>query len=231
MTNAELVRIVEPFIEVCHRVEAKGFVAATDGNISARLPNGNVLITPASMSKAFVGPTDLVEVSTSGEHVNGRGNPSSEMDMHLFIYQHRPDVNAVVHCHPVYATAFATARIPLTECLFPEVIVGLGAVPLCPVRHTVHKRSGGIDRAVCGECRCYSAFQPWRCHVRKKRVGRIFQNGEGRTDSAYSVCRPDAGGRKAFNSRGGGETSSDLNAPLRERFHHEAGMRSTARLP
>ena len=55
MTNAELVRIVEPFIEVCHRIEAKGFVAATDGNISARLPNGNVLITPASMSKAFVG--------------------------------------------------------------------------------------------------------------------------------------------------------------------------------
>ena len=54
------------------------------------------------------------------------------MDMHLFIYQHRPDVNAVVHCHPVYATAFATARIPLTECLFPEVIVGLGAVPLAP---------------------------------------------------------------------------------------------------
>ena len=52
--------------------------------------------------------------------------------MHLFIYQNRPDVNAVVHCHPVHATAFAAARIPLTECVFPEVIVGLGAIPLAP---------------------------------------------------------------------------------------------------
>jgi len=132
MINADLARIIEPLIEVCRRVDAKGFVAATDGNVSARLPNGNVLITPASMSKAFVGAADLVEISMDGERVNGRGAPSSEMDMHLFIYKHRPDVNAVVHCHPVYATGFATARIPLTECLFPEVIVELGAVPLAP---------------------------------------------------------------------------------------------------
>jgi L-fuculose-phosphate aldolase len=52
------------------------------------------------------------------------------MDMHLYIYQQRPDVQAVVHAHPPYATGFATAHIPLTACLFPEVIVGLGAIPL-----------------------------------------------------------------------------------------------------
>ncbi len=50
--------------------------------------------------------------------------------MHLFIYSQRPDIHAVVHAHPTYATGFATARIPLNECLFPEVIVGLGAIPL-----------------------------------------------------------------------------------------------------
>ena len=132
MTNADHDRIVGPFIEICHRVEAKGFVAATDGNISARLPDGNILVTPASLNKGFVGAGDLVEVSPDGVHVNGKGKPSSEMDIHLAIYKSRPDVNAVVHCHPVYATAFATARIPLTECLFPEVIVGLGAIPLAP---------------------------------------------------------------------------------------------------
>ena len=132
MTNADLDRIVEPFIEVCRRVEAKGFVAAADGNVSARLPNGNILVTPTSVNKGFVGAGDLVEVSPDGVHINGKGKPSSEMDMHLTIYKIRPDVNAVVHCHPVYATAFATARIPLTECLFPEVIVGLGAIPLAP---------------------------------------------------------------------------------------------------
>ena len=132
MTKADHDRIVEPFIEVCHRVEAKGFVAAADGNISARLPNGNILVTPTSVNKGFVGAGDLVEISPDGVQVNGKRKPSSEMDMHLTIYKNRTDVYAVVHCHPVYATAFATARIPLTEYLFPEVIVGLGPIPLAP---------------------------------------------------------------------------------------------------
>ncbi len=132
MTYADRNGVVQTIIDVCHRVEAKGFVVATDGNVSARPPNGNILITPSSLNKGFVKADHLVEVSDDGRRVNGRGKPSSEMDLHLFIYHKRPDVKAVVHCHPVYATAFATARIPLSECLFPEVIVGLGAVPLAP---------------------------------------------------------------------------------------------------
>ena len=83
MTNADLDRIIDAFIAVCRRVEAKGFVAATDGNISARLPNGNILISPASVNKGFVEAGDLVEISPDGVHVNGTGTPSSEMDMHL----------------------------------------------------------------------------------------------------------------------------------------------------
>lgn len=128
----DLQPFIETFLEVCRRIESKGFVAATDGNVSARLPNGNVLTTPTAMNKAFVTAGDLVELDLNGFRVAGRRNPSSEIDMHLFIYGSRPDVRAVVHCHPVYATAFATARIPLSECLFPEVIVGMGAVPLAP---------------------------------------------------------------------------------------------------
>ena len=130
MLNAE--RIIEELVAVCHRVEAKGFVAASDGNISARLPDGNILITPSSLNKGSVTPDDLVEISLRGDRVAGRGTPSSESELHLFIYRHRPDVNAVVHCHPVYATAYAAARIPLSERLFPEVIVGLGKIPLAP---------------------------------------------------------------------------------------------------
>jgi len=130
MLNAE--RIIEELVAVCHRVEAKGFVAASDGNISARLPDGNILITPSSLNKGSVTPDDLVEISLRGDRVAGRGTPSSERELHLFIYRHRPDVNAVVHCHPVYATAYAAARIPLSERLFPEVIVGLGKIPLAP---------------------------------------------------------------------------------------------------
>ncbi|MGA7160380.1 MAG: class II aldolase/adducin family protein [Bacteroidota bacterium] len=131
-TNADSERIAEVLIEVCRRIETKGFVAATDGNVSARLPNGNILVTPASINKGFIVAGDLVEISPAGLKVSGKGKPTSELDMHLCIYAHRPDVNAVVHCHPIYATAFATARIPLSESLFPEVIVGLGSIPLAP---------------------------------------------------------------------------------------------------
>ena len=132
MNNEDVIRLADVIVEVCRRVDARGFVSASDGNITARLPNGNILTTPTAINKGFVLENDLVEVTPSGERVTGSRKPSSELDMHLCIYESRPDVKAVVHCHPVYATAFATARIPLSECLFPEVIVGLGAVPLAP---------------------------------------------------------------------------------------------------
>lgn len=117
-------------INVCRRVAVKGFVAATDGNISVRLPNGNILATPTSLNKGFVQKEDLVEITLDGIQIRGNRKPSTEMKMHLFIYQQRNDVNAVVHCHPIYATGFAAAGIPLKENIFPEVIVGFGNIPL-----------------------------------------------------------------------------------------------------
>ncbi len=117
-------------VNVCRRVAVKGFVAATDGNISVRLPNGNILATPTSLNKGFVQSEDLVELSLDGKQISGSRKPSTEMNMHLFIYQQRNDVNAVVHCHPIYATGFAAAGIPLKENIFPEVIVAFGNIPL-----------------------------------------------------------------------------------------------------
>jgi L-fuculose-phosphate aldolase len=116
--------------DISHRLYAKGFVTATDGNVSVRLPCGNILTTRSGINKGMVTEDDLVEVSPGGEQIAGAGRPSTELGMHLFIYQQRRDVQAIVHAHPPYATGFATARIPLNECLFPEVIVGLGAIPL-----------------------------------------------------------------------------------------------------
>jgi L-fuculose-phosphate aldolase len=128
--NSDLQRIITDLVNVCHRVYDKGFVSATDGNISARLENGNILATPTAINKGMVSPDDLVIVDPAGNLVSGQSRPSTELQMHLYIYRERPNVWAVVHAHPPYATGFATARISLTECLFPEVIVGLGAVPL-----------------------------------------------------------------------------------------------------
>lgn len=127
---SDYANILQAIIGVCRKVEQKGFVAATDGNISARLPNGNIIATPTSLNKGIVEIDDLVEVTTDGKQVSGKRKPSTEMLMHLFIYKQRTDVNAVVHCHPVYATGFAAARIPLKRNIFPEVVVQFGDIPL-----------------------------------------------------------------------------------------------------
>ena len=122
--------ITRDVVLVCHRLYEKGFVTATDGNVSARLECGNILVTPSGLNKGQVEGNDLVEVKADGTPVTLDKKASTELDMHLYIYQQRPDVQAVVHAHPPHATGFATAHVPLTACLFPEVIIGLGAVPL-----------------------------------------------------------------------------------------------------
>lgn len=119
-------------IDICHRLAERGMVTATDGNVSARLAGGNILTTRSGINKGMVAAQDLVEVTETGEVVQGQGKPSTELGMHLFIYANRPDIDAVVHAHPTYATGFATAGIALDGCLFPEVIVGMGAIPLAP---------------------------------------------------------------------------------------------------
>jgi L-fuculose-phosphate aldolase len=117
-------------IEICHRLYEKNFVSATDGNVSVRLENNNFLTTRTGINKGMVTEEDLIEVDLRGKVISGNNKPSTELAMHLYIYSNRPDINAVVHAHPPYATGFATARQPLTGCLLPEVIVGLGAIPL-----------------------------------------------------------------------------------------------------
>ncbi len=107
-----------------------GLVAATDGNLSVRLENGNVLCTPTLMSKGLMEPEDLVIVDPSGNKVNGSRGVSSEIAMHLLIYRLRRDVGAVVHAHPPTATGYAAAGIALDRALCSEIIVTLGSVPL-----------------------------------------------------------------------------------------------------
>ncbi len=122
--------IASHIVLACHRLYERGYVTATDGNISARLANGNILITPTSLNKGQVAESDLVEVTSSGAAITLSRTPSSELSMHLFVYGQRPDVGAVVHAHPSHATGFAAARLPLSTALLPEVIVGLGTIPL-----------------------------------------------------------------------------------------------------
>jgi L-fuculose-phosphate aldolase len=109
-----------------------GFIAATDGNLSVRLDDERVLVTPTGMSKGMMKASDLVIVDMEGRKLKGRREATSEIGMHLLIYHMRPDINAVVHAHPRTATGFAAAGIALDQPLVCEVVIGLGQIPLAP---------------------------------------------------------------------------------------------------
>lgn len=113
----------------------KGFISASDGNISARLSDNRFLITPTGLHKGFLEPDELLIIdengarAETGSYAKRHLKPTSETPMHLEAYRRRPDVHAVVHAHPPTTVALTIAGIPLADCLLPEVIVFLGLIP------------------------------------------------------------------------------------------------------
>jgi L-fuculose-phosphate aldolase len=116
--------------EVGRRLYQRGYVASNDGNISVRLDGERLLATPTAVSKGFMTPDMMVVTDLAGTKLSGERNASSEMKMHLAVYQLRPDVHAVVHAHPPLSTGFAVAGIPLDRAVLAEVITTLGSVPI-----------------------------------------------------------------------------------------------------
>jgi L-fuculose-phosphate aldolase len=117
-------------VEVGKRVYDRGYVASNDGNISARIDDKRVVITPTGVSKGYMKQEDMIVVDYDGKVLSGKGKPSSEVFMHLRIYRERADVNSVCHAHPPYATGFAVAGRSLEDCVLPEVVIVLGGIPL-----------------------------------------------------------------------------------------------------
>ena len=128
--SAPLHELKRRVVEVCRKIDAREYVGGRDGNVSVRVGAGNVLVTPAGVRKGDLTSDDLILVDSTGAVVQGRGRASTETGMHLRIYELRPDVGAVVHAHPPVATGFAAAGLEMNECVLPEVVVGLGRVPL-----------------------------------------------------------------------------------------------------
>lgn len=120
----------QEIVQFGRMLHERGLVAATDGNLSVRLDEERVLVTPTAMSKGMMRASDLVVVDLDGRRLQGRRHVSSEIGMHLLIYRERPDVRGIVHAHPPTATGFAACGIALTQPLVCEVVIGLGSIPL-----------------------------------------------------------------------------------------------------
>ena len=115
--------------EIGRRIYARQFAAGNDGNISCRLSDDVVLCTPTLICKGYMQPEDLCTVDLAGNQLSGQRQRTSEILLHLEVYRKDPAVQAVVHCHPPHATAFAVARVDIPSGILPEVEVFLGVVP------------------------------------------------------------------------------------------------------
>jgi len=127
-------QLKEQICEIGRRVYQKGFAAANDGNISLRVGENEVLCSPTMICKGFMTPEDICAVDMEGNQIAGTRKRTSEVLLHLTIMKYRPDVKAVVHCHPPHATAFAVAGEPIPQCVLPEVEIFMGEVPIAPYR-------------------------------------------------------------------------------------------------
>jgi L-fuculose-phosphate aldolase len=125
--RAEIVRIGK----LMHLFE---FVDGASGNISARLDPNHILATPSGLAKGFLAEDQLIIVDMEGRLTSAAPGlkPTSELLMHLEAYQQRPDVNGVVHAHPITSVALSIAGVPLTDCVIPEAVVLLGPIPTTP---------------------------------------------------------------------------------------------------
>ena len=110
---------------------AKGIVEGTAGNVSGRVEDGTVILTPSSLSYEAMTLDDLVQITLDGDVVAGHRSPTSEKAVHLAVLAEHPEVAAVVHCHAKYASMYAVAHVDIPAAIDEFVIYVGGDVPVC----------------------------------------------------------------------------------------------------
>lgn len=121
----------ELICEIGRRLYEKGLVVSHDGNISSRLADGSIMITPTLINKGRMKTGDIVIVDLKGQWIGGaEKKPSSELKMHLEVYKRRGDIAGIVHAHPIYASIFAVLGRDIDMKYMPEAIKSLGSIPV-----------------------------------------------------------------------------------------------------
>jgi L-fuculose-phosphate aldolase len=133
MTEIEIRQAV---LSVAKEMITCGLVEGTAGNVSARLPDGNVVLTPSSLDYQTMTLDDLVVTDSDGNVLEGHRTPTSEKSLHLACLKKHQDIGAVMHCHAMFATMFAIVRQPI-PCVIEEFDVYVGGdVPVADYRMT-----------------------------------------------------------------------------------------------
>lgn len=128
----EEARLRNAIAEIGKLCYAKGYIVGADGNLSARMSDGTVLITPAGAMKGFLSPEHMAHVDMNGRVIDNGPKCSTETGIHLVSYHERPEMRAVLHCHPPHAVAMTIAGIDLQTPIIPEIIVTIGGIPTAP---------------------------------------------------------------------------------------------------
>lgn len=135
--------VAQEIVEICQALSQRNFLAAADGNVSVRLSDQEILITPAGLNKARIQHSQMAVITLENEVL--AGTPSSERLMHLEVYRACPQARAVVHAHPPTAIAWTIARPELAElpaeCM-SELILALGRLPVVPYARPGTKEMG-----------------------------------------------------------------------------------------
>ena len=145
MTSLTAQRIKKQIVEICERLHRRNLLAGADGNISFRISDDEILITPSGIAKAFMDPDQMAIMNIQGETIYGK--PSSEKLMHLEIFKNCPQAKAIVHAHPPTAIAWSVARPELeklpSDCL-SEVILATGDIPFVPYARPGSEEMGKV---------------------------------------------------------------------------------------
>ena len=143
-------------LDVGRRMYQKNFVAANDGNITCKVDDDIIWATPTGVSKGFMTEDILVKMYLDGRVIHqGDLGPSSEIKMHLRIYEENPAIRGITHAHPPICTSFAIAGISLDKAIYPEALVNLGTVPCV---HYETPGSPALPDSVAPYCKDYNAL-------------------------------------------------------------------------
>ena len=126
MTNESFAR--RRLAECCHLLYDRHLTVSAGGNMSVRLGEDEILITPSGVNKGLISGDDLVKMDMDGNVISG-GKPSIEHKFHIGIYKENPETNAVIHCQPLYCLALAVKGEDIKSCLTPEGVLLLDQVP------------------------------------------------------------------------------------------------------